>query len=158
MTRRRFVKGVAIGTALASSGVFSSLSWANSRSSDLSGTKFDLEIAPLPVNFTGKERTATVVNGLLPGPIIRAKERDTVTIRVTNRLNEMTTIHWHGIILDAGMDGVPGISFPGIEPGETFVYQFKLEQYGTYWYHAHTLHEQTGVYGALYSRAARSIA
>ena len=144
MTRRRFVKGVAIGTALASSGVFSSLSWANSRSSDLSGTKFDLEIAPLPVNFTG--------------PIIRAKERDTVTIRVTNRLNEMTTIHWHGIILDAGMDGVPGISFPGIEPGETFVYQFKLEQYGTYWYHAHTLHEQTGVYGALYSRAARSIA
>ncbi len=149
MTRRRFVKGVAAGTVVISSGIISRFSFANSKPFELSGTEFDLEIAPLPVNITGEERTATVVNGLLPGPILRVKEGDTVTIRVTNRLDEMTSIHWHGIILDTEMDGVPGISFPGIEPGETFVHQFKLVQHGTYWYHAHTLHEQTGVYGAL---------
>jgi len=149
MTRRRFVKGIAVGTVLISSGMVNRFSFANSKSSGLSGVEFDLEIAPMSVNFTGKECTATVVNGLLPGPILRVKEGDTVTIRVTNKLSEMTSIHWHGIILDPEMDGVPGISFPGIEPGETFVHQFKLEQHGTYWYHAHTLHEQTGVYGAL---------
>ncbi len=151
MARRRFVKGMAAGTVMASSSMVSRFSWANanSDSSGLSGTEFDLEVATLPVNFTGVERTATVVNGLLPGPILRVKEGDTVTIRVTNRLDEMTSIHWHGIILDPEMDGVPGISFPGIEPGETFVHQFKVVQHGTYWYHAHTLHEQTGMYGAL---------
>ena len=125
------------------------MAWATPSTSELSGTEFDLEVAPLPVNFTGTDSTATAVNGLVPGPILRVREGDTVAIRVTNRLHEMTTIHWHGIILDAGMDGVPGISFPGIEPGETFVHRFKLVQSGTYWYHAHTLHEQTGSYGAL---------
>ncbi|MDQ6973929.1 MAG: copper resistance system multicopper oxidase, partial [Mariprofundaceae bacterium] len=116
---------------------------------ELKGNVFDLVIAPMRVNVTGKESMATTVNGLLPGPVIKLKEGDDVTIRVTNRLDEMTTIHWHGIILDAGMDGVPGISFPGIAPGETFVHRFKVVQHGTYWYHAHTLAEQTGVYGAL---------
>lgn len=151
MTRRRFVKGVAAGAVLASSGMMGRFSWANTNSNavQLSGTEFDLEVTPLPVNFTGVESTATAVNGLLPGPILKIKEGDTVTIRVTNRLDEMTTIHWHGIILDPEMDGVPGISFPGIEPGETFVHKFKVVQHGTYWYHAHTLHEQTGMYGAL---------
>jgi len=149
ITRRRFVKGAVAVTVLASSGMLGRFSWASPKSSELRGTEYDLEIAPMSVNFTGAERTATVVNGLLPGPILRVKEGDTVTIRVTNKLSEMTTIHWHGIILDPEMDGVPGISFPGIEPGETFVHQFKVVQNGTYWYHAHTLHEQTGVYGAL---------
>ena len=149
MTRRGFVKGVVAATVLASSGMIGRLSWADSTSSALSRKEYDFEIAPLSVNFTGMVSTATVVNGLLPGPILRVKEGETVTIRVTNRLHEMTTIHWHGIILDAEMDGVPGISFPGIEPGETFVHTFKVVQHGTYWYHAHTLHEQTGVYGAL---------
>jgi len=149
MTRRGFVKGVVATTVLASSGMLSRYSWAMSKTSELSGTVFDLEIAPMPVNYTGQPATATVVNGLLPGPVLRIREGDSVTIRVTNRLDEMTTIHWHGIILDAGMDGVPGISFPGIEPGETFVHKFKVVQHGTYWYHAHTLAEQTGVYGAL---------
>ncbi|MCF6325006.1 MAG: copper resistance system multicopper oxidase [Gammaproteobacteria bacterium] len=151
MTRRRFVKGVAAGAMLASSGMMGRFSWANSnlKAAELSGTEFDLEVSPLPVNFTGTASTATAINGLVPGPILKIKEGDTVTIRVTNRLDEMTTIHWHGIILDAEMDGVPGISFPGIEPGETFVHKFKVVQHGTYWYHAHTLHEQTGMYGAL---------
>lgn len=163
LTRRQFVKGVGAVAAIATTGLFSDVSWAQSKPSEssatefplepvpaeLSATEFHLEIAPMPVNFTGEPRIATVVNGMLPGPILKIKEGDSVTIYVTNRLNEMTTIHWHGIILDAEMDGVPGISFPGIQPGETYIHKFKVVQNGTYWYHAHTLHEQTGLYGAL---------
>jgi len=148
--RRKFVKGIAAAGVILPLTTFAPLAWAYDRKeAELRGNTFNLEIVPLPVNFTGKQRTATAVNGLLPGPILKLKEGDLVTIRVTNRLDEMTTIHWHGIILDYGMDGVPGISFPGIEPGETFVHRFKVVQHGTYWYHAHTLAEQTGVYGAL---------
>src|SRR5690606_32000192 len=90
------------------------------------------------------------VNGSIPAPTLRWREGDTVTIRVTNRLREHTSLHWHGIILPFEMDGVPGISFPGIAPGETFTYRFKVTQSGTYWYHSHSgMQEQTGVYGAL---------
>jgi len=153
LTRRNFVKGIATaGVLLPLASAFSPFAWAYDamgEPSTLSGTTFDLVIAPMQVNFTGKERTATTVNGQLPGPVLRLKEGDDVTIRVTNRLDEMCSIHWHGIILDPEMDGVPGISFPGIAPGETFVHKFKVVQHGTYWYHAHTLAEQTGVYGAL---------
>ena len=163
LTRRQFVKGVAAVATIASNGLFSDVSWAKTNSSDssetefppestpaqISATEFHLEITYASGNFTGVERTTTVVNGTLPGPILKIKEGDAVTIYVTNRLNEMTTIHWHGIILDAEMDGVPGISFPGIGPGETYIHKFKVVQNGTYWYHAHTLHEQTGLYGAL---------
>jgi len=155
--RRQFVKGIAAAGALLPLASFAPFAWAydaqEARSDlgghTLSGSSFDIEIAPLPVNFTGTASTATAVNGLLPGPVLKLKEGDAVTIRVTNRLEEMCTIHWHGIILDSGMDGVPGISFPGIAPGETFVHKFTVVQHGTYWYHAHTLAEQTGVYGAL---------
>jgi len=102
------------------------------------------------VNFTGTPRMATTVNGSLPAPTLRWREGDTVTIRVKNRLNETTSIHWHGIILPFQMDGVPGISFAGIPPGETFTYQFKVQQSGTYWYHSHSgMQESTGVYGAI---------
>ncbi len=149
LSRRRFVKGTAALTAIASTGLLSTFAFANSLNHQLSGKQFDLSIGEKVVNITGKEAKATLVNDLLPGPVLRIKEGDEVTIRVTNNLSEMTTIHWHGIILEAEMDGVPGISFPGIEPGETFEYKFKAKQHGTYWYHAHTLAEQTGVYGAL---------
>lgn len=116
----------------------------------LSGTEFNLEIDESPVNFTGTPRMATTVNGSLPAPTLRWREGDTVTIRVKNRLNETTSIHWHGIILPFQMDGVPGISFAGIPPGETFTYQFKVQQSGTYWYHSHSgMQESTGVYGAI---------
>ncbi len=150
LSRRQFVQGVTSAAVLASSGLISQRSMATSAQPQiLSGTDIDLEIATMEVNYTGKPRLATVVNGQLPGPVLRLREGDTVTIHVTNKLDAMTSIHWHGIILEPEMDGVPGISFPGIAPGETFVYRFKLVQHGTYWYHAHTLHEQTGVYGAL---------
>ncbi len=118
----------------------------------LRGTDFDLDIAPTAVNFTGVPRVATLVNGSLPAPILRWREGDTVTLRVTNRLPETSSIHWHGIVLPSAMDGVPGIAdgFHGIAPGETFTYRFKVRQSGTYWYHSHSgFQEQTGLYGPL---------
>jgi len=93
---------------------------------------------------------ATAINGSIPAPTLRWREGDTVTIRVTNRLREATSIHWHGMILPFQMDGVPGISFAGIAPGETFTYRFKVQQSGTFWYHSHSgMQEQTGMYGAI---------
>ncbi len=116
----------------------------------LRGTEFDLVIAESPVNFTGVARVATAINGSIPAPTLYWREGDTVTIRVTNRLREATSIHWHGILLPFQMDGVPGISFPGIAPGETFTYRFRIQQSGTYWYHSHSgMQEQTGMYGAI---------
>ena len=117
---------------------------------ELRGTEFDLAIAALPVNLTGHAATAIAVNGTLPGPVLRWREGDTVTVRVANRLGVDTSIHWHGILLPSNMDGVPGFSFHGIHPGETFTYRFQLKQSGTYWYHAHSsLQEAKGVYGAI---------
>ncbi len=104
----------------------------------------------MPVDFTGKRRMATVVNGQLPAPQLRWREGDEVTIRVTNRLATTTSIHWHGLIVPADMDGVPGISFHGIAPGTTFTYRFRVNQSGTYWYHAHSrFQEQLGLYGSI---------
>jgi CopA family copper-resistance protein len=114
----------------------------------LSGTDFQLEIGPLPVSFTGRPRTATVINAKIPGPILRWREGDMVTLAVTNR-NDPITIHWHGVRTPSQMDGVPGFSQPAVRPGETFVYRFPVRQSGTYWYHAHSTHEQTGVYAAI---------
>ena len=153
LQRRRLLQGLSAATGLTVAGwPRASLAWATSEPTspaELSGTEFDLEITPLPVNFTGRPRFATAVNGQVPGPLLRVREGDTVTVRVKNSLNEMTSIHWHGVILPAAMDGVPGISFGGIAPGETFTYRFTMRQSGTYWYHAHTLAEQTGLYGAM---------
>jgi len=116
----------------------------------LTGREFDLSIAYRTANFTGRERIATTVNGSIPGPVLRWKQGDTVTLRVRNQLAVDSSIHWHGMILPPGMDGVPNISFPGIRPGETFEYRFEVRQSGTYWYHSHSgFQEQTGMYGAL---------
>ena len=90
------------------------------------------------------------MNGSVPAPTLRWREGDTVTLRVANTLDEDASIHWHGIILPANMDGVPGLSFHGIRPGETYVYRFKVRQAGTYWYHSHSgFQEQRGLYGPL---------
>src|SRR5690606_5799814 len=104
------------------------------------------------VNFTGRERPAITVNDRLPAPTLRWRDGDTVALRVSNRLppGVQTSIHWHGIVLPANMDGVPGMSFDGIMPGEAYLYRFKLGQSGSYWYHSHSLHqEQAGLYGAI---------
>lgn len=150
--RRRFVQGVTLGGAAMLGGLIkpASASVDSTQSNVLSGTDFALEIGETPVNFTGAARMATTVNGQLPGPTLRWREGTTVTLRVTNRLRVPTSIHWHGIILPAGMDGVPGLSFHGIASGETFTYRFPVRQSGTYWYHSHSgFQEQIGLYGAL---------
>jgi CopA family copper-resistance protein len=151
LSRRRFVQGLALGGAAAILGGLGKPLWALTRQPGvLSGTEFDLEIGATPANFTGHATVAHTINGQLPAPILRWREGTTVTLRVTNRLPVQSSIHWHGIIVPAGMDGVPGISFPGIAPGETFTYRFPVKQSGTYWYHSHSLfQEQNGPYGPL---------
>jgi CopA family copper-resistance protein len=110
----------------------------------------DLVIARTPFGFGGRNGSAVTINGTVPGPILRFREGETVTLRVTNRLDEDTSIHWHGILLPSDQDGVPGVSFPGIRPGETFTYRYRVRQSGTYWYHSHSsLQEQLGQYGPL---------
>ncbi|MEO5656535.1 MAG: multicopper oxidase domain-containing protein, partial [Nitrospiria bacterium] len=112
--------------------------------------QYDLAIEETSVNMTGRDRPATTINGSIPGPLLRWREGEDVTINVTNHLKEPTSIHWHGIILPFDMDGVPGVSFAGIAPGETFTYRFTVKQSGTYWYHSHSgFQEQSGVYGPL---------
>ncbi|WP_282348425.1 copper resistance system multicopper oxidase [Pseudomonas sp. PS01301] len=152
-SRRTFVKGLTAGGILGGLGLWRTPLWAApslGEANILSGTEFDLFIGETPVNITGSPRTALTINGGIPGPLLRWREGDTVTLRVKNRLKDMTSIHWHGIILPANMDGVPGLSFRGIEPNGTYVYQFKVKQNGTYWYHSHSgFQEQAGVYGPL---------
>ncbi len=147
LSRRHFVQGLGL-TGL---GLWLP-AWARTdvRPQTLRGTAFDLHIGATPVNFTGTPRMATTINGTLPAPTLRWREGDTVTLRVKNHLARDTSIHWHGILLPANMDGVPGMSFKGIAPSETFTYQFKVKQSGTYWYHSHSMfQEQTGLYGPL---------
>ena len=153
-SRRRFVTGLAAGAALIGLGTTPSLSRASTRSDNgpqtLSGSRFDLTYSPTRVNFTGRERFATAINRSVPAPVLRWREGDTVSLTVNNQLAEDTSIHWHGLILPPDQDGVPGISFGGIKPGESFTYRFPILQSGTYWYHSHSgFQEQTGAYGAI---------
>lgn len=152
-SRRTFVKGLAAGGILGGLGLWRTPVWAVTSPglpSVLSGNEFDLFIGETPVNITGSPRTAMTINGTLPGPLLRWREGDTVTLRVKNRLDQDTSIHWHGIILPANMDGVPGLSFHGIAPDGMYEYKFKVHQNGTYWYHSHSgMQEQVGVYGPI---------
>jgi CopA family copper-resistance protein len=154
-SRRTFVKGLAAGGVLAGLGLWPERATAQpgqtGTAPQLTGTDFELLIGEQPVNFTGALNTAHTVNGSLPAPTLRFREGDTVTLRVRNRLRrDQASIHWHGLLLPANMDGVPGLSFNGIEPGETYVYRFHIRQSGTYWYHSHSaFQEQLGLYGAL---------
>ncbi|BBD79886.1 copper resistance system multicopper oxidase [Aerosticca soli] len=151
LSRRRFVQGLALG------GVAAGLGWTPGRAqvlgaprTELRGTTFDLTIGELAVDFTGRRRRATVVNGQLPAPLLRWRQGDTVTLCVRNALPMTSSIHWHGIVLPADMDGVPGLSFAGIPPGGAYVYRFAVNQAGTYWYHSHSrFQEQTGLYGPI---------
>lgn len=112
--------------------------------------EYDLTIAETTLRLDGRNARAITINGTVPGPVLRFREGEQAIIRVRNTLNEDTSIHWHGILLPPEMDGVPGLSFPGIQPGETFEYRFAVNQAGTYWYHSHSgLQEQLGHYGAL---------
>ena len=112
--------------------------------------EFDLVVGRTAIQVDGRQSMAVTVNGSMPAPLLRFRAGETVTLRVRNELDEPTSIHWHGILLPFEMDGVPGVAFPGIPPGETFVYRYPVTQTGTYWYHSHTgLQEQLGHHGPL---------
>ena len=149
LTRRRFCQG--LGTGLFLLGNPRGFGWAQSAQPRvLSGTRFDLQIDELAVNYSGNKRIATAVNSQIPAPLLRWRQGDTITLNVSNRLKDRSSIHWHGMIIPADMDGVPGLSFDGIPVQGSYAYRFKVNQYGTYWYHAHSrFQEQTGLYGPI---------
>jgi CopA family copper-resistance protein len=154
--RRNFLKTTASASTLFASHMMFP-AWAQSNgNADLSGIKvlsgnqFDLHVDQQTVFIDGKAGKGITVNNQLPAPLLRWKEGEDITLRVINHLKEDTSIHWHGILLPFQMDGVPGLTFPGIKPGETFTYKFPLKQAGTYWYHSHSgLQEQSGHYGPI---------
>jgi CopA family copper-resistance protein len=154
--RRAVLRGAALGgLGVGLSGFFPA--WAQSGSAGLgpdmptlSGEEIRLTIDRRDFTVGGRTGHAIMMNGTLPAPLIRLREGQNVRIAVTNMLEEDSSIHWHGVLLPFQMDGVPGVSFPGIRAGETFVYEFPIRQYGTYWYHSHSgLQEQQGHYGPL---------
>jgi len=151
INRRTFVKGVALSSLFATLPLGAKEPKPTiDKSHDLHGTAFSLVIGKTAVNLTGTPAIATTVNGQISGPTLHFREGDTVTIKVYNDLEVDSSIHWHGLILPPAMDGVPGISFEGIKPKETFTYTITLRQSGTFWYHSHSgFQEQSGVYGAI---------
>lgn len=166
LSRRRFIGGVgAMGAAIGLEALLpayalpawplrtarpiSALEPVRPRTIDGIAT-YDLAIAETRLSIGGRRVTATTINGTVPGPLLRLREGEESILRVTNGLQEDTSVHWHGILVPPSMDGVPGVSFPGIRPGQTFEYRFPLKQYGTYWYHSHSgMQEQLGHYGPL---------
>jgi CopA family copper-resistance protein len=158
VTRRRFLQGAAaMGLLAGIDSLVPAYAWARTgnlaakRDVDGNSDIFDLVIERTPLDIGGRATSQPItINGSIPAPLIRLHEGREAVLRVTNRLNEPTSIHWHGILLPYQMDGVPGVSFPGIAPGETFEYRYPVEQSGTYWYHSHSgLQEQLGHYGPL---------
>ncbi|WP_184626207.1 copper resistance system multicopper oxidase [Xanthomonas arboricola] len=153
LSRRRFVQGMALGGVAATTGLWRSDARASNPMSTpvLRGSSQSLQIGRMPVNLTGRPRPAITVNQSLPAPTLRWREGDTVSVRVRNALaDQPTSVHWHGLLLPANMDGVPGMSFDGIAPGQEYHYRFALRQSGTYWYHSHSMfQEQAGLYGAI---------
>lgn len=147
LPRRAFLAGLA-GLGLLPTWARSAT--AGSRPDALSGPDIHLKIGHAMPMIEGRRGHAVSINGTLPGPLIRLKQGQSVRLAVENGLDEDTSIHWHGLLVPAKYDGVPGVSFPGIRPGETFVYDFPLIQSGTYWYHSHSgMQEPMGMYGPL---------
>ena len=154
-SRRKFM-GLSAATALSATGASLLPVWARSASHGNHGVKamtgdvFDLHVSEFPVQINGKTGTAVGINNMLPAPLIRFREGQNVTLNVHNMLDVDTSVHWHGLLVPFEMDGVPGVTFPGIRAGETFSYKFAVPQNGTYWYHSHSgFQEQVGMYGPL---------
>jgi CopA family copper-resistance protein len=160
LDRRRFLHAGA--TSLATIGVMSSVpAWARGASltgglmrqgfDEVSGATIDLTIGAGPRSVQGRRGPGIAVNGSVPGPLVRLTEGSPVRINVTNTLDADSSIHWHGLLVPFQFDGVPGVSFPGIKPGQTFTYDLPpIRQAGTYWWHSHSdLQEQAGHYGPI---------
>ena len=156
LTRRNLLAGGAAFGGLAALGPLLP-AWAQSGTGGiqpdmptLSGTDIRLTVGDSMFTVGGRTGHAITMNGTIPAPLLRLREGQNVRIAITNARDEDTSIHWHGLFVPFQMDGVPGISFPGIRPGETFLYEFPIKQYGTYWYHSHSgLEEQQGHYGPI---------
>ena len=160
ITRRNLIRST-VGLAAASA--FPLPAWAKGQSltharqgfGEVSGERIALTVDSHHFGVGDRSGHAVAVNGTVPGPLVRLREGQNVRIDVTNRLAEDTSIHWHGLLLPFQFDGVPGVSFPGIKPGETFTYEFPIRQNGTYWWHSHSgLQEQEGHYGPLIIESA----
>lgn len=154
-SRRRFLQ-TTLGTGAIASASGLVPAWARSASDgnfgipSLTGRVFDLNINKFPIRIDGRTTQAIGVNGSVPAPLLRWREGDEVTLNVENHLMKDSSIHWHGLLVPFQYDGVPGVTFPGIKPAETFQYKFSVPQNGTYWYHSHSgLQEQLGHYGPL---------
>jgi FtsP/CotA-like multicopper oxidase with cupredoxin domain len=152
LPRRRFVQGLAVAGIGLGFGVVrpASATQAMRSAGELSGADMTLDIRQAAVDFTGRARTAVTVNGGVPGPTLRWREGESITLRVRNQLDTVSSIHWHGLVVPFDQDGVPGLSFEGIPARSEFTYRFPVRQSGTYWYHAHSrFQEQSGLYGAI---------
>ena len=157
ITRRDFIKAAGAGLFLAGLHCGMPLpAWALTANAGIeqkrAKSRYDLTIGYSPLRIDGSDGTATAVNGTVPGPLVHLREGDDVVLNVSNRLPDQphSSIHWHGILVPFPMDGVPGVNFKGIRPGETYEYRYRVKQAGTYWYHSHSrFQEQTGAYGPL---------
>ena len=160
ISRRRLIQSTA---ALAAVSALPMPAWARGQSLTHAGNGFgevsgeDIELAIRNHHFStgGRSGHAVAVNGTVPGPLVRLREGQNVRLHVTNHLEEDSSIHWHGLLVPFQFDGVPGVSFPGIRPGERFTYEFPIRQSGTYWWHSHSgLQEQAGHYGPIVVESA----
>nr|WP_063571572.1 copper resistance system multicopper oxidase [Luteibacter rhizovicinus] len=152
LPRRRFVQGLAVAGVGLGFGVVrpASATEPMRHAGELAGPDMTLDIRQAAVDFTGRARTAVTVNGGVPGPTLRWREGESITLRVRNQLDTVSSIHWHGLVVPFDQDGVPGLSFDGIPARSEFTYRFPVRQSGTYWYHAHSrFQEQSGLYGAI---------
>ena len=156
LERRQFLRAAALGgTGAGLAAVMPA--WAEQSSPGIirplptvSGTDVALSIGKVAVRVDGRVSREIGINGTVPGPLVRLKQGERVRLSVTNTLDEDSSIHWHGLLVPFAMDGVPGVSFPGIAPRSTFTYEFDLVQAGTYWYHSHSAYqEEDGVYGPI---------
>jgi CopA family copper-resistance protein len=155
LDRRQLLRGASVLAAgVAAASLTPTVAWSATAPQavlqELTGPDIKLVIARSHIVIDGKAGHAVTVNGSVPAPLLRLKEGERVRISVTNQLDEPTSIHWHGVLVPPAMDGVPGVSFPGIKPGETFVYEFPVIQSGTFWYHSHSgFQEFEGLYGPI---------
>ena len=144
LSRRQF--GLAAAAALA----MPSALQAHQNPTITSKGTYDITVDRVRIDTGDFRKTGVGYNNSQFPTVLRFKEGEEVTINVKNNLNETTSIHWHGLILPFTQDGVPGISFNGIPPGETFTYRFPITQAGTYWFHSHSgFQEPDGAYGAI---------